>query len=78
MASDGVPHDLAEHRLARTGPDVAAAGEDGQPEEHRAEDDAQQKLGPLGPHDPRLFEQRDPVRDRLHAGERAAPGREGL
>ena len=38
----------------------------------------EQELGPLGPGHPGLLEQRDAVGDRLHPGQRAAPGRERL
>ena len=76
--ADGHRHDLAEDGLPRSGADVPALREHRQAEQHGAEDDAEQHLGPLGPHGPWLAEQRHAVGDRLDAGERAAPGREGL
>ena len=36
---------------SRARPDVPAPGEDGQAEQHDAEDDAEEQLGPLGLHD---------------------------
>ena len=36
------------------------------------------ELGALGPRDPGLLEEGNPVGDGLHSGEGAAPGREGL
>ena len=57
---------------------MPAPGQDGETEQHRAEDEAEQHLGPLGPDGPGLSEQRHPVGDRLHAGQGAATGREGL
>ena len=76
--ADGHGHDLAQDGLAGAGSDVPALGQDGEAEQHGAEDEAEQDFGPLGPHGPRLPEQGHPVGDRLHAGQRAAPGGEGL
>ena len=78
MPTDRHGHDLAEDGLVRSWADVPAAGQHGQAEQHDAEDHAEQQLGALGPDHPGLLEQRDAVGDRLHAGERAATGREGL
>ena len=71
-------HDLAEHGLPAARPDVPAPGQDGQSEEHGAQDESEQHLGALGPHGPGLAEERDAVGDGLDAGQRAAAGGEGL
>jgi hypothetical protein len=54
------------------------ADQDGEPEQHRAEQDAQPHLGVLRPADPRRAERGDGIRDRLHPGQRGAAGRERL
>ena len=78
MPTHGVPHDLAQHGLVRPRLYVEPVRQHGQPEQHQAQDHAEQELGALGSGDPRFFEERDPVCDRLHAGEGAAAGRERL
>jgi hypothetical protein len=76
--ADGGGDDLAQHRLTGSGPDVPPVGQHRHAEQHHAEDAAEQQLGMLGPDLTGLLEQRHPVGDRLHAGQRAAPGRERL
>ena len=75
---DGERHDLAQDGLPRAGADVPALGQNGESEQHGAEDDAEQQLGRLGAPRPRFAEQRDSVGDGLDAGQRAASGRESL
>jgi hypothetical protein len=72
MAPDGHGHDLAQHSLAGAGADVPAVGEHSQAQQHRAENQAEHELGLLCPGRTGLLEQRHPVGNRFHAGQRAA------
>ena len=72
MSAHGHTHDLAEHRLVRARPDVPASGQNGQAQQHCAQDDAEEQFCSLGPSCPGLLEQRDAVGDRLHTGQGAA------
>ena len=49
-----------------------------EPDQHHAEQDPERDLGALRGAHPRLAERGHPVRDRLDAGDRRAPGRERL
>ena len=56
VPADGVTHDLAEDRLVAAWSDMPALRKHRQTEEHGPEDPAEEKLGPLRPHRPRLLE----------------------
>ncbi len=55
---DRLGHDLAEHGLVRARLDMELVGEHREPEQHRAEDHAEQELGPLCPGHAGSLEQR--------------------
>ena len=58
--------------------DVELAGQNGQPQQHGAQDRSEQELGALGPGHPGLLEQGHAVGDGLDPGQGTAPGRERL
>ncbi len=74
MTTDGIGHDLAQHGLAGPRFDVELAGQNGQPQQHDAQDGSEQELGTLGPFHPGLLEQGHSVGYGLDPGEGAAPG----
>ncbi len=77
MAADRFSHDLAEGGLAGAGLDVEAHRQGGEPQEHRAQDHPEHRLGAFGPDLTGLAEQGHAVGDGLDPGEGAASRREG-
>ena len=78
VTTDGHRHDLAEDCLVRSWPDLPAASEDRQADQHGPEDHPEQQLGALRPRGAGFFEERDAICDGLDAGQRAATGGERL